>query len=81
VLVIITPNVTSSSSFSTAAAAATTTTTNFGPLLQQASMAMVVVAQPQQVKNDLMVASLQDHRDWSTGLFECFQDMVVCKFA
>jgi len=44
-------------------------------------MATVVVAQPQQVKNDLMVASLQDHRDWSTGLFECFQDMVVCKFA
>jgi hypothetical protein len=54
---------------------------NFGPPPQQTSMTTVVVTQPQQVKHDMMVASLQGHRDWSTGLFECFQDMGVCKFS
>ena len=54
---------------------------NFGPPPQQTSMTTVVVTQPQQVKHDMMVASLQGHRDWSKGLFECFQDMGVCKFS
>jgi hypothetical protein len=44
-------------------------------------MTTVVVTQPQQVKHDMMVASLQGHRDWTTGLFECFQDMGVCKLS
>lgn len=56
-------------------------TNNFVPPQQQVSMTTVVVTQPQQVKNDMMVASLQGHRDWSTGLFECFQDIGVCKFS
>jgi hypothetical protein len=54
---------------------------NFGPPQQQTSMTTVVVTQPQQVKHDIMVASLQGHRNWSTGLFECFQDMGVSKFS
>jgi len=45
--------------------------TNFGPPPQQTSITTV----------DMMVESLQGHRDWSTGLFECFQDMGVCKFS
>ena len=48
---------------------------NFGTPPQQTSMTTVVV------KHDMMVASLQGHRDWSTCLFECFQDMGVCKFS
>lgn len=45
-----------------------------------ASNVTVVVNQPTtQQQNPLMATTLDGHRTWTTGLFDCFADMGSCK--
>jgi len=47
---------------------------------QSSSQTTVIVQQPVQ-QNSLMVANINGHRDWVSGIFDCFSDIGVCKFA
>ena len=44
----------------------------------------VIVQQPFQQpvqRINLLLVPVKGHRDWTTGLFDCFSDMGVCKFS
>ena len=45
-----------------------------------ASNVTVVVNQPTAQSNQLMATTLDGHRTWTTGLFDCFSDMANCKY-
>ena len=47
---------------------------------QSSSNTTVIVQQPVQ-QSSLLVANVKGHRDWTTGLFDCFSDIGVCKFS
>lgn len=50
------------------------------PYQNTTSNVTVVVNQPTLKHNQLMVTTTLDgHRTWSTGLFDCFSDMANCK--
>jgi len=40
-------------------------------------MAAPVTTQPQ--PGSLIVSTVEGHRNWSTGLFDCFTDIKTCK--
>lgn len=42
-------------------------------------MTTVVVTQ-QPVANQMLIGSVQGHRDWNTDLFACFSDFKSCKY-
>ena len=46
---------------------------------QSSQVTTVIVQQPQMQTNQLLVTSIQGHRDWSTGIFDCFLDLSNCK--
>ena len=48
---------------------------------QSASQTTVIVQQQPVQQMSLMVANIKGHRDWTTGIFECFSDIGVCKFS
>ncbi|CAC5425994.1 unnamed protein product [Mytilus coruscus] len=41
-------------------------------------MAEPVTAQPQPIEGTLLVSTVQGHRKWTTGLFDCFTDCKTC---
>ncbi|XP_071169966.1 cornifelin homolog B-like isoform X2 [Mytilus edulis] len=41
-------------------------------------MAEPVTAQPQPIEGTLLVSPVQGHRNWTTGLFDCFSDCKTC---
>jgi len=47
---------------------------------QSSSHTTVIVQQPVQ-QNSLMVANIKGHRDWTSGICDCFTDIGDCKFS
>lgn len=42
-------------------------------------MADPIKTQPQPQQGGLLVTTVEGHRNWSTGLFDCFTDLKTCK--
>ncbi|XP_071170477.1 placenta-specific gene 8 protein-like [Mytilus edulis] len=41
-------------------------------------MAAIVTVQPQSQMGNLLLSNVHGHRDWSTGLCDCFSDCKTC---
>ncbi|XP_071136673.1 placenta-specific gene 8 protein-like [Mytilus edulis] len=50
------------------------------PIPMQNQVTTIVIAQPQQLKNSLLLVDVRGSREWSTGLCDCFSDIGNCFF-